>query len=440
MNSRTNIQLSSAFCGFTLPGVLALVVALTSPVCGSPDQRDPARLAPANSPADSGRPTAAPENAANAAPLNLAGKLDLASLLDLASATSGIGIDYDPDMLKGQSLTLRAGQPVGPDQLWGLIHRALAQRNLTLVCPPQTIAAAPAGGKAGLPALSLCRTDDAMKQARTEPVIDLAAPSPTAAPLTRAAMVIQPVRLAHITAADALRTLKARARVNAAQAGDDARMITLTDQTARVAEALAVLREADTPAAAISIEPFAPVHQSAADVLAKVAQLRGGAAARASTDAAGATPPGDVSLAPGNTSLLIVAPRAEQPAWRALLSKLDAPEVLTTITYTPRGTSSADTAALLARSLGLAIADTHTPTASPDQPTPTIRPDTATGSVTLTATARQHAAAKALLDSLTDDPAIARPTPTACASGFGQRRWLATSFQWPRERFRWSRE
>ena len=117
VNSRTNIQLSSAFCGFTLPGVLALVVALTTPVCGSPDQRDPARLAPANSPADSGRPTAAPENAANAAPLNLAGKLDLASLLDLASATSGIGIDYDPDMLKGQSLTLRAGQPVGPDQL-----------------------------------------------------------------------------------------------------------------------------------------------------------------------------------------------------------------------------------------------------------------------------------------------------------------------------------
>jgi general secretion pathway protein D len=344
--------------------------------------------------------------------LTLPPQIDLAALLDLAAAANGVLVEYDPAALRGQNISVRAGAPMAASDLWPLLHRALAQRQLALITPRGVATGTPSHPRPVT--LSLVTLEQAPTAARTEPIRSSTSADALATP---AGFVIQPVRLSNLRPSAAIAHLAARLRMTTASASGEPDVILLIDDASRVAEALAVLADADTPDAAIVLETYAPQHADAAVMLARVGaalQPRTESPARLPASRSAASSPlpgtpapvtdesiaGSLSLAPDGGTLLISAPRRAVERWRAILAAVDQPAARVTQTYFPRGSSAPDAARLLAERLA--------PAPDRREPAPDLRVDPASGAVTLTATSAQHEAARALLEALAAEPASQR--------------------------------
>ncbi len=293
----------------------------------------------------------APEERAPPA-IRLPAQLDLPRLIDLTAERLGVAMEYDPGVVKG-TIAQRVPGALDDAALWSWTHQVLASHGYTTVRPP------------GAPGFAVVRLADAAGLARVEPLGFAGQPAarpedqppppraelPIAHP--RAGFETQLVRARHRPArelADAVRPLLTKGSGAATELAPiepgDAGALLLADRTARLDHALGVIARLDSPRAPYEIEEV-PVEHSPASAVASLAASLGvssGTPAGAS-GGVGSSPtptaprpgeawlPGTISAAPGDRSVLIVAPRSSMGAWRALVARLDVPRGLETRAY-----------------------------------------------------------------------------------------------------------
>ncbi len=323
--------------------------------------------------------------------IELAGQLDLARLLDLAAKQLNISIDYDAAAMKQQTVTIRPTGSLDPRGLWALTNRSLYQRQLTTV------------QIADMPGVSVVKLEDASKLARIEEPVDLAsidvskpwAPTPG----FRNFMV----RLSFVSPKDAAESLKsvlarggdARAAASITPVAGDSQLLLISDVTSRIDEATAILRRIDVAERATAINEVQLTHVTPAQVVTTVTQL----AAKRET-VSGEKLAGEVIAAPGNHSVLLIAPTRLVPIWKSLIAQADSRDPVETIAYTPRVFAVRDVANLVQQ-----IAPGSA--ANPDDRFKAIVEEP-TGTLLVTGTASQHERIRDLMERLDSVPGEAR--------------------------------
>lgn len=327
-----------------------------------------------------------------------ASQFDLARLIDLAAARLRIAVDYDPAALKQHQVTLRLPAAISDAELWRTTNRLLAQKGLTTVI------------QAGADGFSVVKLDDAPRLARLEPPFVLAAEA-AAPPAIGPGFRNIAIRLAHISARDAVDAAKPYLRVPTSGPGAAVAagpgLITISDLSPRIDEALAVLQSLDRPENATVIEPVAVRNISPAQVVTAVTQL----AAR--RDAVGGDKlPGEVVAhgTAGAGSVLVIAPRRLIPAWSELISQADQREPVETVTYSPRVFAVREVSSLIQQLAG--GAGPSGGAASTDDRFRIVTEEP-TGTILVTATPSMHGRFRELMERLDNVPGeVRRPVRT----------------------------
>ncbi len=323
--------------------------------------------------------------------IELAGQLDLARLLDLAAKQLNISIDYDAASMKQQTVTIRPTGSIDPRGLWALTNRSLHQRQLTTV------------QIADMPGVSVVKLEDASKLARIEEPVDLAAID-TSRPWTPTAGFRNfMVRLSFVSPKEAAESLKsvigrggdARAIASITPVAGDSQLLLISDVASRVDEAIAILRRIDVAERATAINEVQLTHVTPAQVVTTVTQL---AAKRELVS--GEKLVGEVIAAPGNGSVLLIAPTRLVPIWKSLIAQADDRDPVETIAYTPRVFAVRDVANLVQQiAPGTA--------ASPDDRFKAVVEEP-TGTLLVTGTGAQHERIRDLMERLDSVPGEAR--------------------------------
>lgn len=299
------------------------------------------------------------------------GRVELARLLDLASARTGVVVSYG-DEVRG-TVTLRTTEPLGDGELWRVVNDALGVRGLTTVHVSADAA------------LTVVPLRDAARLARLDGEAaggDRWPPEEGArAGFARVATGVRHVRVARAAAALA----PVLSEVGSAVAlGDGA--VVIADRTPRVEQALELLRSIDVEAASPVVEVVTPAHVAPEFVLGQLA------------DAAESVPAlsGRAILSPDGRSVLVVAPASAQAGWRDLVLRYDVPQAVETRAYSARGLGSADLARLVRQETE--IGGARAPT----------RIEERGSSVIVAAAPAQHDRIAALIDRLQATPVEAR--------------------------------
>jgi len=295
-------------------------------------------------------------------------QLDLPRLLDLAADRLKVAVDYDPAALKGQ-VTLRQVGALSDAELWELANQALAQRGFTTLRTPN--------GRT----LSVVKVSEAAGMARIE--VEGASEQPAAGFQT---VVLAPTNRTAKDVAEVIRPLLTKGTGVAMPLGD-ARLLLVSDFTARVAEVRRVLARIDV-AAPTAVEEIAVVNVPPATLAAAVMQVV------AKRDAvSGGKTAGEVIAAPSGTGVVLIAPPEGAEAWRAMIRQFDQAESMETRYYTPRVFAAKDVAKLLEDLLkGAGKSAVQGPWR--------VIVDELTGTLVVTATPTEHAQAAALLERL----------------------------------------
>lgn len=331
---------------------------------------------------------------APAASLELSGQLDLARLVDLAAKQLGIQIDYDSTLLRQQSMTLRPTGPLDHRALWTLTNRALLQRGLTTVSLPDSMG------------FSVVKIEEAARAARLEaPVaIDAAGDSSRVQAGFRNAVFA----LTHVSsreAADVIRAALSRGGDGKAVSGpgivtslgNDPRLLLVSDTSARIDEAIGVLRRLDTPDRALAMLEIPVENLTSAQVAATVAQLV------IKREAVGSEKlPGEIVASPSNRSILVIAPARSLPLWQSLVRQADRREPVEIVAYAPRVFAVRDVALLVQQIAGGAGGSES----NDDRLRVVV--EEPTGTILVTATGAQHGRIRELMERLDAVPGEAR--------------------------------
>jgi general secretion pathway protein D len=317
-------------------------------------------------------PTPTPENPAPPQhAIELPSSLELARLLDVCAQQLRLDIEYDPGVVQG-SVTMRAADPLTPQQLWELANRQLVQRGLTSVRQP------------GSDALSIVRIDAAASLARVEPIdepaslragfetILLRAPGRTSRELAELARTVTSKQGGQVTEAG----------------GENGSVVLVSDVTARLDQVRMLVAALDQPSPLASILEVTPTHLSAETLVAIVKSVH------AKQEAAqGSKVKGDIIVAPSGKSLLVLGDASSRPYWLDLIARLDRQEAISTRTYRTASFRPQQVAALLEQSFGSKQQEDGT----------RIVIDDLTSSLSITASASQHEVIAAMIARLEEN-------------------------------------
>lgn len=298
----------------------------------------------------------------------LAGQVELARLIDLASERLRLNIEYDESALKG-TVNLRLGAGVSDAELWALVNQLLAVRGLTTV-------------RSSGETISVVKAADAANLARIDESVD-------AENQTRAGFATVAVRIEHRPAkevADALASVMSKGTGRTVALAESA-ILLVSDLQPRLEEAMRCIRMLDCEGVKVQVEQVAVRGMSASQMLAMAAQV---AAKREAIG--GRRPAGELLPAPAGDSVLIVAPENQLEEWRELIASLDIGPPVDARTYAPRTFPAADVARLIEESIK--------PGGTMQDPRWRAVVDELTGSILITATPDQHQRIVSLLQRL----------------------------------------
>lgn len=256
--------------------------------------------------------TVAQAVAAQQADTRLAGQIDLARLVDVASSRLGVDIQYEESQLR-QQVTLRLTEGLNDEELWALTNRLLAANGFTTV------------EVAGTDLLSVVRVGDAPGLAR------IGGESGTESS-RRPGFEATVLRAANIPAQELLEALRpAISKSGQITLLGRGGLILIQDLAPRLDQTIELATRIDVPGEAALVERVEPNHLSATRLASGVAQ-----AVTARDLVAGRPLTGKLLPMEGSTTLLLVAPRAELDSWRSLIQAVDRPEPVERREYRPR--------------------------------------------------------------------------------------------------------
>lgn len=309
----------------------------------------------------------------SATALSLAGQIELARLVDLASQRLHLNIDYDESALKG-TVTLRLGGSVSDDELWLLVNQLLASRGFTTV-----------RGDAGT--LSVVKLADAQGLAHV--AIEPAQGQVNSAGFTTVAARVQYRPVKEIMDALGVILSKPGGKV---QALPGTSLVLISDLSPRTERALAVLAKLDTPDAAVALERVPAANLPASQLATLVAQVQSKVEA-----AGGQAMKGELLPGPDGASLLLMAPREQVEAWKNLIASLDQRQPVETRTYSPGSFTAEEVGAVIEQSV-------HAGTGAGTSDGWRLVIEDLTGTLIVTATPDQHGQVEALLQRLANLP------------------------------------
>ncbi len=304
------------------------------------------------------------------AQVSLAGRIELARLVDLAAQRLRLNIQYDAGALRGEAV-LRLGAGVSDDELWQVVNRILVSHGFTTVRLP------------GENAYGVVRVADAPAVARLQD-----GPPPSGPPAGFQTLVVRAQHRSAKELLEAVRPLMSKTGASAVELPGTG-MLILADLSTRLEEIQRLLAVVDAPSAAPVVEEVPARNLPAATLVALAGQV---VAKREAVS--GQKLPGEIIPLPGGASVLLVAPGHAAATWRELLAQLDQREPVTTVTYTPRAFAPGEVAdlieSILAPGPGAAAAGADSRWR--------LVVDDLTGSLIITATAAQHEEIRALLE------------------------------------------
>lgn len=309
-------------------------------------------------------------------------QLDLPRLVDLAAERLGVQVQYDPAVVTGK-VTLRLNGALSNQELWDLMNRVLAERQLTTVRVRD--------GKL----FSVVKLADAPGLA---PVLPMDGNRAEVGPGFETVVI----ELLHRQAKEVVESLKQFVKApGGVTALGDGRLLVVSDVAARVAQAAAVVELLDVPAAEIVVTEYAARSLTPAQLVALATQVVAKRAAIAGEGGKGeggrgAGLKGEVIASEGGNVALVISPRASVEEWLTLLKQLDSRERVETITYTPRAFGVQEVAGLVEQLVG-GGADAG---AKESGSRPRIIADELSGALIVTATPAQHGQIRALLERL----------------------------------------
>lgn len=272
--------------------------------------------------------TVAQAVAAQQADTRLAGQIDLARLVDVASGRLGVDIQYEESQLR-QQVTLRLTEGLNDEELWALTNRLLAANGFTTV------------EVAGTDLLSVVRVGDAPGLARI-------GGESAVASSRRPGFEATVLRAANIPAQELLEALRpAISKSGQITLLGRGGLILIQDLAPRLDQTVELATRIDVPGEAALVERVEPNHLSASRLASGVAQ-----AVTARDLVAGRPLTGKLLPMEGSTTLLLVAPRAELDSWRSLIQAVDRPEPVERREYRPRHFGLDEVSSLLQQLFG----------------------------------------------------------------------------------------
>lgn len=306
--------------------------------------------------------------------VSLAGQIELGRMVDLAAQRLKLNIEYNPADLKGQ-VTLRTDAGISDEELWPLLNRLLASRGFTTVQLP------------GRSAYSVVKLSEVANLPRAESGAGGVVPG-------YKTVVIRAQHRPAKELADSLSKVLSKPGGNITPLGDGGLLI-ISDLSAGVDAATALLERLDTPGPGAIVEEIPVRNLSAQQLATLIAQVT------AKREALGVQKvPGDVVSSPDGQSVLLVAPEDSAPFWREQIAQLDRRDQAETVTYSPRYFPAPDVAKLIEQTV-------KAPTPGTDDRWRLVVDDL-TGSLVITARPAQHEQIRSLLERLDATPAAAR--------------------------------
>ena len=261
---------------------------------------------------------------------HLAGRIDLARLVDVAASRLGVDIQYEESQLR-QQVTLRLAEGLTDEELWALTNRLLAANGFTTV------------HVAGTNLLSVVRVGDAPGLARID-----AEPRAGQGVAHRPGFEAALLRAIHLSPQELLEALRPAISKNGqitllGRGG----MVLIQDLAPRLDQTIELAGRIDVPGEAAHVERILPAYLSASRLASGISQ-----AVTVRDLVAGRPLTGKLLPLEGSTTLLLVAPRAELDAWRSLIEAVDRPEPVERREYRPRQFGLNEVASLLRELFG----------------------------------------------------------------------------------------
>lgn len=293
-------------------------------------------------------------------------EVELASLIQMCASFLDVPIEFSRADVTG-SVTLQQPHATSAEAIMEATHRALAQRGLTTVQMP---------GSSGLTVVKLT---EAASQARLE----------EGAVATKAGFVKVLLHLDHErtdSIADAVKLVLSK--TGAVTAFKDSRSLLVSDQRANVMQAQHLVDQLDSNLDEMAVVEVPVQHSSPTALAALIDRIT-----QTKKAVFGDKGRGAVLAHPEGKDILVVAPAVELDVWRSLIDQFDRSEAVTTINYSPRRFSLAETAKL--------IEQVVKPDAKGDDTTPwRMVTDALTGTLIITTTPTRHAQIEELLNRL----------------------------------------
>lgn len=263
--------------------------------------------------------------------ISLPSQIEIARLIDLVASRTGSQISYDPQELAG-SLTLRSSEALDNRSLWLLTNDLLVSKGLTTIVRP------------GSTTYSVVKVADAAAAARIDESPFVSAIGLPFEP----GFVSRRLKLNAAAPADAIDQAKillspATSKISSA-AGSQSLLI--SDLTPRVNHAIRVISELDLVASGSTTMELRALNVPPAQLASAAMSV---AAKRNQTGVAAAPLCGEVIASPTTNGVILIAPAADVPQWRSLLSLLDQPQDSITKVYTLKRFPLADVADLVQR-------------------------------------------------------------------------------------------
>jgi len=299
--------------------------------------------------------------------IDLNGKLEISRLVDLCASELSLTIQYDSSELKG-NVTLRVGDDLSRDELWGLTNHILESRGFTTI---------ETGGGG---AFSVVRIGKG--------ALATAIGSNPGKDGYRPGFTSVVVRLKALPAREAVSSMGALVSNDGGSvvALGSSNLILISDRTERVMHAVELLREIDLPFQPPSFHSYRTKSRSPKELVASANEVM------RTFEASGGRPGRGKLVARDDVGeVLVVAPAGEMDAWREMLETLDIGGRRETRVYESSSYAAEDVASLLAEAV--------TSGGSPELQVVTNK---LTGTLLITGTSADHARVEKLISDLSD--------------------------------------
>ena len=312
----------------------------------------------------------------------LAETVELSRLVDIAAARLELPIHYDAKV--SGSVTLRLHAAMTDAELWATTNRLLGSRGYT------TIRMAEDG------AMSVVQLSAAAGLAQVESLGEFLSGGEPATAGFRVVMVPLARRGVDDIAAAVRPLLSSPGGTATPLPSLDALLIADLDARVRlIVRTIESMEARTTPILPVEIRIENGDTQQIVTTATQIAAKR--------TAAGGAALRGELLVAAGGRSILIVAPAAEVETWRTLIDQLNTRAAVETVTYSTGVMVASRVAGSLTNLLGRAASDA----------TFTVTADDLTGSLVVVGSPSHHAQVAEILDRLARSPeAVRRPTRT----------------------------